>query len=142
MQILKQANKIIRALVALALLAISPGCGAPMDGSDVPYSCKPETPVLEQVIPNKVPHGQPDLLMIINGSRFNRSSVVFAGDKTQTILKTTFITDKQLTAWLPFDQMAKPGQVAISVTNPPGTDAYCQGYGLIANSNFLYVEVQ
>ncbi|MBZ5516714.1 MAG: Ig-like domain repeat protein, partial [Acidobacteriia bacterium] len=89
----------------------------------VSHTVNNPVPVVSSISPEAVGWGSPNTPLTINGTGFTPDSTVTVGIATPT---PTFVNSTELTALVPSGQLATPGLLPVTVTNPPpggGTSA-------------------
>jgi hypothetical protein len=108
----------MKTISLLFLTMVSLGCGY---GSHMASAPQPGVvPTVSQLVPNTANAGDPQFILTVNGSNFATDAVINWNGTKQT---TTRMTAGQLTATIPASDIASPGKVPVSVTNPgtPGS---------------------
>jgi hypothetical protein len=95
----------------LAMLISGCGYSKPMAAAPQPGA----TPAITELSPNNASSGGPGFMLTVNGSNFNQDAVVKMNGTQQT---TTFMTSNQLVAAISAADIATPGTVPVTVTNP------------------------
>jgi hypothetical protein len=121
-----------KSLLLVALIALTVACGysskmtAPVAGS---------MPAISALSPNSVTAGGAAFTMTVNGTNFGAKAVVNLNGTAQTA-NTTFVSGNQLMVAVPASDIATPGTISVTVTNPatPGTGMYGSGGTLAATS--------
>jgi hypothetical protein len=121
-----------KSLLLVALIALTVACGynskmtAPVAGS---------MPAVSALSPNSATAGGAAFTMTVNGTNFGAKAVVNLNGTAQTA-NTTFVSGNQLMVAVPASDIATPGTISVTVTNPatPGTGMYGSGGTLAATS--------
>jgi hypothetical protein len=123
--------KRISTVLLLAVAAFTLACG---------YSQKATTPAvagsmpaITELAPDSTSSGGAAFTLTVNGSNFSSTAKVnFNG----TALSTTVVSGNQLMATVSAEEIANPGTVSVTVTNPAtaGTGAYGSG-GTLAETS-------
>src|SRR4029077_12106570 len=93
------------------------GCSGGGNGMEIGPMLPPNpAPSVTSVSPNSVAAGAPDTAVTITGSGYISSSVASLNSQS---LKTTLISETQLTAVIPAGSLAAGAVNNITVTNPP-----------------------
>ena len=86
-------------------------------------------PFLISISPDTVAPGGPGFTLTLNGTNFVAGSII---NFYSNPLRTTFVSDTQLTAEVPASLIKTPGKKPVTVTNPDNG----------GTSNKLFIEVQ
>jgi hypothetical protein len=121
-----------KSILLVALIAITVACGysskmtAPVAGS---------MPAVSALSPNSAAAGGAAFTMTVDGTNFGAKAVVNLNGTAQTA-NTTFVSGNQLMVAVPASDIATPGTISVTVTNPatPGTGMYGSGGTLAATS--------
>src|SRR5579864_7486047 len=103
-----------RVWASSALLAlVATGCGGGNSSPTPP-------PTLTTLAPNVAVAGSADLIITATGSGFTMSSIL---NWNGTALTTNYVSTTSLTATIPASDLATPGSVSVTVTDPSNGDA-------------------
>ena len=100
----------------LAAGLFAAGCGGGSSTPSTPITSNNPTPTITSLSPSSAPLGAGQLTVAINGAGFTASSV---GTVNGSSRPTTFVNNQQLTLALTAADLAVPGSLSISVSNPP-----------------------
>ena len=75
-----------------------------------------ETPSIASITPTSAVAGSSQLVLIVNGNHFQRTSVINWNAATRP---TTFVNDHQLKAMITAEDLAAPAVVKVTVLSPP-----------------------
>jgi hypothetical protein len=108
----------MKTISVLLLTMVCLGCGY-----SAPKASAPQPgvmPAVSQLVPNTANSGDPQFILTVNGSNFAGDAVINWNGVKQA---TTRMTAGQLTTTIPASDIATPGTVPVSVTNPgtPGS---------------------
>jgi hypothetical protein len=120
-----QATLSAAQLASAASLAVRVVNPAPGGGTSagLPFTVANGVPAITSLGPSVVVAGAPDMLVSIYGSGFVTTSIVKSNGQS---VSADYVSGGQLTATIPANHLLNPGNVAITVTNPPpggGTSA-------------------
>jgi hypothetical protein len=114
---MKKKRRILSRFVIYVSLLLA-GCGSGSKNISTPQPNLNPIPTVSSVSPNSVTAGAPDTTVTISGGNFIVSSVASLSGQT---LKTTLVSNTQLTAAIPAAILASGAVQNITVTNPaPG----------------------
>lgn len=75
-----------------------------------------ETPSLASIAPSSAIAGSTELVLVINGNHFERTSAV---EWNGAVRATTFVSGQQLKTTITAEDLATPGVVEVTVFSPP-----------------------
>jgi hypothetical protein len=123
--------KIAYTLFLAGLLALSMACG----GYSKPATTPPAAgtmPTITELAPASMTHGIPAFVLTVNGTDFSGTATIYWNGTAET---TTVVSPgTQLMATIPATDLATPGTVAVTVTNP-GTPGGVYGGGTSAETS-------
>jgi hypothetical protein len=90
-------------------------------------------PAIAVLAPNSTTHGDPEFVLVVNGTNFSANAVINFNGAAQT---TNQVSATQLTATIPAADIATAGMAPVTVTDPgtAGTGAYGSG-GTLAETS-------
>ena len=103
----------MRTILLLLLTLAAFGCGS---YSTPPQATQPIVPVVATIMPASQLHGGSQFTLTIMGSSFNANAVVNWNAVAQA--NTTHPTANMISVTIPAADIANPGTVQVSVTNP------------------------
>jgi hypothetical protein len=105
----------MKTISALLLTMLCIACGG-YGGSSKTAAPQPGVvPAITELVPDSAAAGGAGFTLTVNGSRFATNSVVKWNSAART---TTYVSGNQLTAAIPAADIATPGTVSVTVTNP------------------------
>jgi hypothetical protein len=116
-----------------ALTALTLACGGYSSQSATP--AQPGVmPVVTALAPDNTKAGGPAFILTVNGTSFSATATINWSGTAQT---TTHVAANQLTATIAASEIAVPGTVPVTVTNPgtPGMGQYGGGGTLAETSS-------
>jgi trimeric autotransporter adhesin len=105
-------------LLGLGVFTIAGGCGGGSTSANSGGQQTSPAPVVSSISPAKVPAGSNALVLTVTGSGFLSNSVVEVNNVAEV---TTYVDSTQLTAVVPAGQLASGAQLAVVISNGPGS---------------------
>ena len=91
------------------------------------------TPTLSSLVPNSATAGGPSFTLTVNGSNFVSGAVVQWNGAART---TTFVNAARVTAAIPASDIATPGTIPVTVSNPTPGGGVSNAISFVINPSF------
>ncbi|MGA9542362.1 MAG: hypothetical protein WBQ85_02260 [Candidatus Sulfotelmatobacter sp.] len=106
--------KIAKTVFLAGLLALSMACGYSKPATTPPTAGS--MPTITELAPPNITHGSQAFVLTVNGTDFSSTATIYWNGTAET---TTVVSPgTQLMTMIPATDVATPGTVAVTVTNP------------------------